>query len=188
MQTDLEKKYRPLVIVASIAIPVVVAALFGIKIEGYDFSFLPPIYASLNGLTAILLIGAIVAIKKGNRKLHERLIKFAILCSLLFLVGYILYHITSTHTYYGDINHNGVLETNEITHYQTTRMLYLILLVSHIILSIAVIPMVLITYVKGIAGNYESHKKWGKRTFPIWLYVAISGVTVYLMISPFYAS
>ncbi|MBI3135798.1 MAG: DUF420 domain-containing protein [Bacteroidetes bacterium] len=187
MVTDLEKKYRPWVITASIAIPAVVAALFGIKIKGFDLTFLPPVYATLNGLTAIILTSAIVAIKKGKRKLHERLIKTAILCSLLFLVGYIAYHITSEHTLYGDINHNHVLDGDEVTLYQSTRLIYLLLLVSHIILSIAIIPMVLITYIKGIAGNYESHKKWGKRTYPFWLYVAISGVVVYLMISPFYA-
>lgn len=187
MQTDLEKKYRPWVIIASIAIPLVVAALFGVKIKGYDFTFLPPVYASLNALTAIVLTSAVIAIKKGNRKLHERLIKLAILSSLLFLIGYILYHITTLHTLYGDLNHNNILEADEITQFQSTRLIYFLLLISHIILSIAIIPMVLITYVKGIAGNFESHKKWGKRTYPLWLYVAVSGVVVYLMISPFYA-
>lgn len=187
MQVDLEKKYRPWVITASIIIPLVVAALFGVKIEGYDLTFLPPIYASLNGITAVILVSAILAIKRGNRKLHERLIKFAILCSLLFLVGYIAYHITTTHTLYGDLNHNKIVDDNEVEMYRSSRLVYFALLISHIILSIAIIPMVLITYVKGIAGNYESHRKWGKRTFPLWLYVAISGVVVYLMISPFYA-
>jgi len=186
MQTDLEKKYKPYVIIASIFIPVAVAALFGIKIEGVDLSFLPHIYASLNALTAIILITAVVVIKKGKRKLHERLMKLAILCSLLFLVGYIAYHITSDPTLYGDINLNGNLEPNEMLDFQSTRLIYIILLISHIILSIAIIPMVLITYVKGIAGNFESHKKWGKRTYPLWLFVAVSGVVVYLMISPFY--
>jgi putative membrane protein len=186
MQTDLEKKYRPLVIIASIVIPVVVAALFAVKIDGYDLTFLPPIYAGLNGLTAIVLIMAIVAIKKGKRKMHERFIKLAVLCSLLFLVGYIAYHITTKHTLYGDLNHNGLIEEIEMQQFGSTRLIYFLLLVSHIILSIAIIPLVLITYVKGIAGNYESHKKWGKRTYPLWIYVAISGVTVYLMIAPFY--
>ena len=187
MQTELEKKYRPWVIAASIGIPAVVTALFFVKIQGVDFTFLPPIYAALNGLTAIILIAAVISIKKGNRKRHERLMKLAILCSLLFLVGYIAYHITSTHTYYGDINHNGMLDTDEAVTYKSIRLVYFLLLVSHILLSIAIIPMVLITYIKGIAGNYESHKKWGKRTYPFWLYVAVSGVVVYLMISPFYA-
>ncbi|MBL7899831.1 MAG: DUF420 domain-containing protein [Crocinitomicaceae bacterium] len=186
MQTDLEKKYRPLIIIASIVIPLVVAALFTVKIDGYDLTFLPPVYASLNGLTAIILIMAIVAIKKGNRKLHERLIKSAVLCSLLFLIGYISYHITTKHTLYGDIDHNGILDESELQQFGSTRLIYFLLLVSHIILSIAIIPLVLITYVKGVAGNFESHRKWGKRTYPLWIYVAISGVTVYLMISPFY--
>jgi len=186
MQTDLEKKYKPYVIIASIAIPLVVASLFSVKIDGVDLSFLPHFYATINGITALVLIAAVRAIKQGKRKLHERLMKLAILCSLLFLVGYIGYHITSDPTLYGDVNLNGTLEPSEILDYQSTRLIYIILLISHIILSIAIIPMVLITYVKGIAGNFESHKKWGKRTFPIWLYVAVSGVVVYLMISPFY--
>src|SRR5688500_9776000 len=104
MQTDLEKKYRPWVITASIFIPVAVAALFGIKIDGVDLGFLPPIYASINFVTAIILVVAVVSIKQGKRKLHERLMKLAILCSILFLVGYIAYHITSDPTKYGDIN------------------------------------------------------------------------------------
>lgn len=187
MSTDLEKKYRPWVLTASIAIPVVVAALFGIKIEGVDLGFLPPVYASLNGLTAIILILAVISIKQGKRKQHENLIKLAILCSLLFLVGYVAYHITSDPTLYGDIDHSGDLNDQEKLQFQSTRLIYFVLLISHIILSIAIIPLVLITYVKGIAGNFESHRKWAKRTFPLWLYVAISGVTVYLMISPFYS-
>jgi putative membrane protein len=186
MQTDLEKKYRPWVITASIFIPVAVAALFGIKVEGFDLGFLPPIYAAINGITAVILVVAVVSIKQGKRQRHERLMKLAILCSILFLVGYIAYHITSDPTLYGDISHNGVLETDEVLLFQSTRLIYIVLLVSHIILSIVIIPMVLITYVKGIAGNYESHRKWGKRTFPLWLYVAVSGVVVYLMIAPFY--
>jgi len=183
---DIEKKYRPFIIVASIVVPVVVALLFGIKIEGYDFSFLPPIYATLNGITALLLIAAVVSIKNGNRKLHERFIKTAILCSLLFLVGYILYHITSEPTIYGDINKNGVIDIEEASTFKTSKFLYLIILLTHIVLSVIIIPLVLITYVKGIASNFVSHKKWAKITFPIWLYVAVSGVVVYLMISPFY--
>ena len=186
MQTDLEKKYKPFVIAASIIIPLVVASLFSVKIEGVDLSFLPHVYATINGITALVLIAAVRAIKQGKRELHQRLMKLAILSSLLFLIGYIAYHITSDPTIYGDLNFDGILLGNEISDFKSSRMIYFVLLISHIILSIAIIPMVLITYVKGIAGNFESHKKWGKRTFPVWLYVAISGVVVYLMISPFY--
>lgn len=169
----LEKKYRPLVIILSIVIPVVVAVLFGMdKIEGIDLSILPPIYASINGLTAILLVLAVIQIKKGNQKRHQQLMTTSVICSLLFLVGYVAYHLTSDTTRY----EGG----------QASAIIYYILLISHIILSIAVIPMVMITYLKGWAGNVVSHRKLAKITFPIWLYVAVSGVVVYLMISPYY--
>ncbi len=169
----LEKKYRPLVVVLSIVIPVVVAVLFGMdKIQGYDFSFLPPIYASINGLTAILLVLAVIQIKKGNQKRHQQLMTLSVICSLLFLVGYVAYHLTADPTAYKGGSVSAII--------------YYCILISHILLSIAVIPLVMITYLKGWAGNTISHRKLAKITFPIWLYVAVSGVVVYLMISPYY--
>lgn len=169
----LEKKYRPLVIVLSIVIPLVVALLFGLdKIDGISLSFLPPIYATINGITAMLLVLAVIQIKKGNKKRHQQLITLAVFCSILFLLGYIAYHLTSDSTPFGGTGLSAII--------------YYVILVSHIILSIAVIPMVMLTYLKGWAGNVVSHKKWAKLTFPIWLYVAVTGVVVYLMISPYY--
>lgn len=165
-----QKKYNRWVVVLSIVIPLVVALLFKVKIDIELPVFLPPIYATINALTAVVLIVAVVMIKKGNRKLHERLMKFAITLSVLFLVMYVLYHMTSDSTAYkGDI-----------------RGVYLVILISHIVLSILVIPFVLITYVRAITNNIERHKKIAKITFPLWLYVAVSGVVVYLMISPYY--
>ena len=172
--TNLEKKYKPLAIVLSVVIPVVVAVLFGMpKVEGFDLSFLPPVYATINGVTAVLLVLAVMSIKKGNVKRHELYVKCAIVCSLLFLLGYVAYHLTSDSTPYGG--------------HGTIAMIYYFLLISHIILSIAVLPLVLMTYLKGWAGNIKAHKKLAKITFPLWLYVAVSGVIVYLMISPYYA-
>jgi putative membrane protein len=171
--TNLEKKYRPLVIILSIVVPIVVAFLFGMDpVEGVDFSFLPPTYASINGITAILLVLAVIQIKKGNKKRHQQLVTLAVICSLLFLLGYIAYHLTSESTAFGG---SGISAT-----------IYYFILISHIILSIVVIPMVMMTYLKGWAGNIISHRKWAKITFPIWLYVAVTGVVVYLMISPYY--
>ncbi|MEX1192497.1 MAG: DUF420 domain-containing protein [Brumimicrobium sp.] len=164
------KQFRKWIIALSIVIPLAVALLFGIKIEGVDFSFLPPIYATINGITAVVLIAALVAIKAKNINLHQRLIQTALLLSLLFLVAYVLYHITSDSTPYG-----GEWST-----------LYFIILISHIVLSIVVIPIVLFTYLFAWQGNFERHKKWTRFAFPIWLYVAITGVVVYWMISPFY--
>ncbi|WP_270089489.1 DUF420 domain-containing protein [Sphingobacterium sp. SYP-B4668] len=177
-QTLAEKKYNKWIVILSITIPVVVAILFGVNLRklGYDvtpLSFLPPIYAAINGLTAILLVWAVAAIKKGNRKLHERLIKLCIACSVAFLGMYVAYHMTADSTPYGG---EGAM-----------RYVYFVILISHILLSIVIIPFVLITFVRGIAGAYERHKKLARITYPMWLYVAVTGVVVYLMISPYYA-
>jgi putative membrane protein len=168
------EKYKKLIIVLSIVIPVAVAALFGIKIHGYDFSFLPPIYASINGLTAVLLTISYISIKNGNRSRHEFLNKTCLVLSGLFLVMYILYHITSEATPFGG---EGFV-----------KYVYYVILITHIVLSIAVIPLVLFTFSRALAGNFERHKRLAKFTFPLWLYVAVTGVVVYLMISPYYKS
>ncbi|MDY0986917.1 hypothetical protein BSF41_04560 [Flavobacterium sp. ACN2] len=173
----LEKKYNKFIIAVSIVIPVVVAILFGVKLKDFGFnveplSFLPPIYATTNGITAVVLILAVMAIKKGNQKLHERLMTFAIALSVAFLVMYVAYHMTSDSTKYGG---EGVL-----------RYVYFFILVTHILLSIAIIPLVLITYVRALAKRFDRHRKIAKITFPLWLYVAVTGVVVYLMISPYY--
>ena len=167
-----KESYQKLIVAVSIAIPLLVAVLFGVKVPGYDFSFLPPIYASVNALTAVLLVTAVIAIKSGNRKLHEALMKSCILLSAAFLVMYVLYHMTSDPTAFGG---QGPI-----------RFVYYIVLISHILLSICVIPMVLFTYLRAWLGNFERHKALAKFTFPIWLYVAVTGVIVYLMISPYY--
>ena len=165
-----EKKYNKWIVVLSIVIPLVVALLFNVKLDIELPVFLPPIYATINGFTAIILIVAYIAIRKKNIVLHENLMTTAIWCSVVFLVMYVLYHMTSDSTTY----EGGY------------RGLYLFILISHIVLSIAVIPFVLITYVRAITKNFERHKKIAKITFPLWLYVAVSGVIVYIMISPFY--
>jgi putative membrane protein len=169
-----EIKYNKLIVVLSVVIPVAVALLFGIKIELELPVFLPPIYAGINALTAILLVFAVVSVKKGNLILHKNLMKSAIACSLAFLVLYIGYHMTSDSTKF--------LGEGVITY------VYYFILISHIILSIAVIPFVLITYVRAITNQIELHKKISKYTFPLWLYVAVTGVIVYVMISPYYVS
>ena len=167
------KKYTLWIWILSIAIPVAVAVLFSVKIPGVErLGFLPPIYASINALTAVLLVLAVFQIKKGNRKTHERLMKTCIILSVLFLGMYITYHMTSDSTSYGG---QGILRT-----------VYFIILISHILLSIVVIPFVLITYIRAITGDFKLHKKIAKFTFPLWLYVAVTGVIVYLMISPYY--
>lgn len=189
-------KYNIWIIIVSVVVPVVVALLLFIKWDNdmliFDMrspnftpiilldnlpiakplTFLPPIYAAINGLTAVFLVKAVYYIKKGNRIIHEKLIKVCISLSLAFLVMYIAYHITSDPTKF--------LGTGFIAY------LYYFILISHILLSITVIPFVLVTYVRAITNDIQAHKKIAKITFPLWLYVAVTGVVVYIMISPYY--
>lgn len=174
---SVEQKFSKFIIGVSIAIPVVVAILFGVKLKDFGInveplSFLPPIYAFINGVTAFVLICAVIAIMYGNRKLHERLMTTAIALSVVFLIMYVAYHMTADSTKFGG---DGFV-----------RYIYFSLLISHIVLSIAIIPLVLITYVRALSKRFDKHKKIAKITFPIWLYVAVTGVIVYLMISPYY--
>lgn len=191
--TAIEQKYNKWIVLLSIAIPLVVALLFSVKLKDLGFnvtplSFLPPIYASINGVTAVLLIFAVIAIKNGNRKRHETLMKIAIGCSVAFLAMYVAYHMTAGDTKFGDTDHNNVLDAAEKIAVGPIRYLYYFILLTHIALSIAVIPMVLVSYVRALAQRFDRHKKISKITFPIWLYVAVTGVVVYLMISPYYAN
>jgi putative membrane protein len=164
--------HKTLIIAASIFIPIAVAVLFQVKIDGYDFRFLPKIYAGINGLTAVLLITAVVLIKNGHRKAHEQIMKINMILSALFLVMYILYHITTDPTEFGGTG--------------WVKSVYFFILISHIILSVFITPLVLFTFWRGWTGDFEKHKKLAKITFPIWLYIAVTGVIVYLMISPYY--
>ena len=165
-------KYNKLIILVSVLIPIVVALLFTVKLPNVEpLAFLPPIYATINGFTAVLLILALRAIKAGKRVLHERIMKTCIALSLVFLVMYIAYHMTSDPTPFGG---EGAIA---YVYY---------FLISHILLSITVIPFVLVTYVRAITNDIQAHKKIAKITFPLWLYVAVTGVVVYIMISPYY--
>jgi len=167
-----QEPYRKLIIALSISIPVIVAVLFGVKIPGYDLSFLPPIYATINGLTAVLLVIAVSAIRRQKQRIHERIMKTCIGLSAAFLVMYVAYHMTSDPTPYGG---EGVI-----------RYVYYFILISHILLSVAITPLVLFTFSRAISRNFERHRRLAKFTYPIWLYVAVTGVVVYIMISPYY--
>lgn len=176
---NIEAKFKKPILFASILIPIVVAVLFNVKLQDFGIkieplSFLPPIYASINGLTAILLVSAVIAIKNGNRKRHERLMTSAIACSVVFLIMYVAYHMSSDATKFGG---EGWI-----------RYVYFFILITHIALSIIIIPLVLFTYVRALSESFDRHKKLAKITFPLWLYVAVTGVIVYIMIAPYYVN
>lgn len=175
--TAIENKFKTPIIIVSIVIPIAVVLLFSIRLKDFGISveplsFLPPIYATINGLTALLLISGVIAIKKGNRATHQKLMTSAIACSVVFLVMYVAYHMTAESTSFGG---EGII-----------KYIYFFLLITHIILSVTIIPLVLFTYVRALSGQFDRHKKLAKITFPLWLYVAVTGVIVYLMIAPYY--
>lgn len=171
------KKLRLLVNVISIALPLIVGAMFQFKFTDFVWPFdvhvLPLINAILNGATAVLLIGALVAVKGRNIDLHKKLIYAGMGLSLLFLVVYIMYHTTAGHTKFGGEG--------------TIRYIYFFLLLTHILLAAIQAPFVLYAFLYGYTGQIEKHQKIVKFSYPIWLYVSITGVICYLMISPYYA-
>ena len=167
------RKYIPWVWIISITVPVIVAILFLIRIPNVNsLTFLPPVYAAINAITAIVLTLAYFAVRNKKIALHERLMKSAIALSVVFLVMYVAYHMTSDPTPYGGV---GI-----------SRPIYYFILISHILLSIGIIPLVLVTYVRAISKLFSDHKKIARYTFPIWMYIAVTGVIIYLMISPYY--
>ncbi|HQA73930.1 DUF420 domain-containing protein [Flavobacterium sp.] len=189
---SIDTKFNNLIMVVSILIPLIVAVLFSVKLKDFGIdveplTFLPPIYATINGITALLLIAAVISIKNGKRKLHENLMTTAIMCSVVFLIMYVAYHLTADSTKFGDVNHDGIVDEVELAKVGVWRIVYFLILISHIILSIVIIPLVLFTFARALAERFDKHKKLAKITFPIWLYVAITGVLVFLMISPYYA-
>jgi putative membrane protein len=177
MQTELSapKIFNKTVInVLSVAIPVVVGVLLGIRVKvnlGEWTKMLPHINAVINSLTAILLILGLVFIKQKNIKAHQNMMLAAFSLGSLFLVTYVLYHFSNESTKYPD---NGY------------RMIYLFILISHIVLSMGVVRFVLLSLYYALNKDFVNHKRMTKIAFPIWLYVSITGVIVYLMISPYY--
>jgi putative membrane protein len=169
-----ENKLMPLIIGASIVIPLAVAFLyFAPKLDlGFDITFLPKLNAIINGTTSMVLILAFVAIKNKNITLHKRLMTSAIILSVLFLLSYVTYHAASESTKFGG---EGAIKS-----------IYYFILISHILLAIVIVPLVLISYVRALSEKFDKHRKIARYTLPLWLYVTITGVIVYLMISPYY--
>lgn len=173
---DNYKKMRLLVNIISVLLPLIVGAMFQFKFSDFVWPFdvhvLPLINAILNGATALVLIASLVAVKNKNIDLHEKLIYVGMVLSLLFLVVYIMYHTTAGHTKFGGEG--------------TIRTVYFFLLITHIILAAIQAPFVLYAFLYGYTGQIEKHQKIVKFSYPIWLYVSITGVICYLMISPYY--
>lgn len=183
-------KYRVLIWILSVAIPVVVAILIftpqKLALSGGWVDFLPHLNGILNSTTAVLLVIGLIFIKSKNIGYHKLCMSIAFTLGALFLVSYVIYHAAADSTIFGDANFNGTLEESEKEVIGGMRILYLVILLSHIVLAAIVVPFVLFAFYFALTNKIERHKKIVKFTFPIWLYVSITGVVVYLMISPYY--
>jgi len=190
LNADKEAVYKKIVTIVSVAIPLVVAFLILVPQTGnlgsFDVTAFPGINATLNSLTALCLISALVAIKNKNIVVHRAFMSTAFVLSSCFLVLYVLYHFQGAATKYGDLNHDGLLSELEIAAAGTMRMVYFVILISHIVLAAICLPFILFSFYYSLSGQIDKHRKLVKYSFPIWLFVAVSGVVVYFLISPFY--
>jgi putative membrane protein len=148
--------------------------------------FLPKLNAILNGTCSVLLLFSLYFITHGNVTTHKRINILAFVLSSLFLVSYISFHYLAPETRYGDLDGNGIISPAESAAAGSIRYVYYVILISHIILAAGVLPLILLSFYRGLQMQVEKHKKLVRWAFPIWLYVTVTGVVVYLMISPYY--
>jgi len=148
--------------------------------------YLPKLNAILNGTCSVLLLLSLYFIKQKNITVHKRINILAFCLSSLFLVSYIGFHYLAPETRYGDVNGDGILSPDEAAAAGSIRYVYYVILTSHIILAAGVLPLILLSFYRGLQMQVEKHKKLVRWAFPIWLYVTVTGVIVYLMVSPYY--
>ncbi|MEM9340799.1 MAG: DUF420 domain-containing protein [Bacteroidota bacterium] len=184
------RSYLKIIYILSAVIPLAVAFLIFFPLKGAYLGswvkLLPGFHAMINSLTAVLMIAALVAIKKGHVQLHRNLMFVCLFLGLLFLVSYILYHSNVESVKFGDSNHDGMVSDKEKELVGSVRVTYLGILASHILLSIIVVPFVLLAFYYSLTNQIQKHRKIVKFAFPVWLYVSITGVVVYFMIKPYY--
>lgn len=168
-----EKKLNTWAIIVSIVTFLAIVGMRKFKIHlGIDLSFLPMFHAILNSLTAVFLLIGLYFIKNGQRKQHQKMMTGALIISVVFLMSYVLYHITNEETKFGG---EGIMRT-----------IYFILLITHILAAAIILPFILFTFIRAYTGSFERHKRMARWVYPIWLYVAISGPICYLMLKPYY--
>ena len=186
-----DKRAKIFIWIVSIIIFSVITILARVKLNvnlGFDPHLFAAANAILNSGVTILLLAGLLAVKKRNYLLHRNIMFAAIILSLLFLVSYICHHLFTGDTKYGDLDHNGIVSAEEKTVAGSVRLVYYFILLTHIPLAGIILPFILFTAYRSLTGEYEKHKKLARITWPVWLYVAITGVVVYLMISPYYKS
>lgn len=172
---------------AIVFIAVVLLGRVQLKVDlGFDVHIFAKANAVINSLVALSLILALLAIKQGKQAMHRNIMMAAMVLSLLFLLSYICHHLFAGETRFGDINHDGTVDALEKAAVGNSRMIYYIILGTHIPLAGIILPFILFTAYRALTGDYARHKKLARITWPIWFYVAVTGVLVYWMISPYY--
>ena len=152
---------------------VTILSKFKLQLDlGFNVNIFAAINAVINSIIAVLLVAAVMVVKKGNYLLHKKLMMSALILSILFLISYIAHHLLAGETKFGG---TGAI-----------KVVYLIILFTHIFLAAIILPFILFTAYRALTGNYPEHKRLAKITFPLWLYVAITGPVVYFLISPYY--
>jgi len=176
--------------IISVVIPVLVAILFYLprpEMEaGFDVRMLPLFHAVLNSTTAVLLMASLYFIRNGHVHAHKVANLMAVILSALFLVSYVTYHFFTESTRFGDVNHDGLVDAVEKAMVGSSRYVYYFVLLTHIVLAVVIVPLVLFTLLRGVQSDFARHRKIARITWPIWFYVAVTGVIVYVMISPYY--
>lgn len=184
-----DRKASWLIIVFSVIVFAAVVLLSKVKLEvdlGFDVHLFALVNALINSGVTILLLLALLAVKRKNYATHRNLMLTAMVLSILFLVSYICHHLLAGDTRFGDINHDGIVNEAEKTAAGSLRIVYYIILGTHIPLAGIILPFILFTAYRALTGEYPAHKKLARITWPVWLYVALTGVAVYILISPYY--
>lgn len=184
-----DRRASVLILTFSVIVFAAVVLLSRVKVEadlGFDVHLFALVNALINSGVTILLLLALVAVKRKNYAAHRNLMLTAMVLSILFLVSYIAHHLLAGDTRFGDINHDGIVNEAEKSAAGSMRIIYYIILGTHIPLAGIILPFILFTAYRALTGEYPAHKKLARITWPVWLYVAITGVAVYLMISPYY--
>ncbi len=184
-----DAKAKLFIWIVSVVVFVAVAFLSKYKLD-IDPGFNPHLFATtnalINSMVAFLLVAGLIAVKQKNYGLHKKIMLAAIVLSVLFLVSYIGHHLLAGETKYGDINHDGIVSEAEKLKVGGLRTFYYAILITHIPLAAVILPFILFTAYRALIGEYDQHKKLARITWPVWFYVAVSGVIVYRMISPYY--
>lgn len=184
-----DKKAYWLIGIFSVIVFGAVVALGNFKFNihtNFDVHIFAKINAVINSCVAILLVVALVAVKKGRYLLHRNLMYAAMFLSVLFLISYIAHHLLAGEAKFGDINHDNILSQDEKLQVGSVRIIYLLFLATHIALAAIILPFILFTAYRALTSEWPQHRKLAKYTWPLWLYVAVTGPVVYYLISPYY--